>query len=457
MNRKRLLNIRETYSVWEYLVRLSAVMAVMFLCFILLGVSTTPLSGFITSSISFSIVTIASAIILLRDFKWVSFFFTAYLVRLVIGLVHFLIFLVPDYFGTSGTFLPMPHDFTYAFDSISEIVLSKNKYGLFHYEDFYIGHREIWNLISYPFYYFGVYILNIAPLNSFMSIFASINLLLISKHLLRFDTNKLRYVAILSAYFPLTLISSLFYRDIVGMGLMSLGLVLIMFSKKNIFYYLMIMISGYLFYLQRTIYPLVLVVSVALDFMINGRGFASSAKRIFSFIIFFPAFIVMLILSFTIGLAEGENSSYIEGAGTVNYAFLPLKLLMGLIGPFPWFQYFTTGRIEYSYQFADYLQGVFNLTTLVLMKTYFSDFFRSKQFNILNFTGLFLMAIGLSTTFMHSSYVSIGFLFLIPWIVNSSVWNKLKYYYVFIFMIMLIFSVFILTVFGGLGLAGLWK
>jgi hypothetical protein len=130
---------------------------------------------------------------------------------------------------------------------------------------------------------------------------------------------------------------------------------------------------------------------------------------------------------------------------------------MGLIGPFPWFQYFTTGRIEYSYQFADYLQGVFNLTTLVLMKTYFNDFFKRNQFNILNFTGLFLMAIGLSTSFMHSTYVSIGFLFLIPWIVNSSIWNKFKEYYLVIFSCMLFFSIIIVVFFGSLGLGSLWK
>jgi hypothetical protein len=451
------INIIRPYSVWEYVLRLFAVVIIIFICFITICNSDTVFSGFITATIAFLIVTVAASILLLREKKWIFFFALAYLLHVLIGLFHYLFFIDPSYFLTKGISLPLPDDFTIPLHGVSEIVTSKRYNGLLHYENFYVGHPEIWNLISYPFYFFGVYILNIAPLNSFMSTFASINLLLISKHILQYEPKKLRYVAILAAYFPLTLISSLFYRDPMGIGLMSLGLLLVLFSRKGIFQYLMLFVAIYLFYIQRTIYPIVLLVSFFLDFIINRKDNLSSLKGFISILFFVIVISIMLIWSISLGLSEGENSSYIEGAKTVNYFFLPLKLLMGLVGPFPWFQYYTTGRIEFSYQFADYLQGVFNVTVLFLIVRNVKIAFKSSEFNILNLTGLLLVTLGLLTTFMHISYISAGILFLIPWIVNVSLWNKLKDYYFINFMIMLIFSVFILTVFGGLGLASLWK
>ena len=57
--------------------------------------------------------------------------------------------------------------------------------------------------------YFGDYIMTFAPLNSFFSILISINIILIAKHIFKIDNKSLKYIAITSAYFPMTLISSL--------------------------------------------------------------------------------------------------------------------------------------------------------------------------------------------------------------------------------------------------------
>ena len=166
---------------------------------------------------------------------------------------------------------------------------------------------------------------------------------------------------------------------------------------------------------------------------------------------------LMFRLSFVLGLSEGNNASYIEGAGGVNYLFLPVKLIMGLVGPFPWTQYFTTGRMVYSYQFADYFQGALNVSFIMLMIKHKSRFFQKPKFNVMNLTGLLLIFSGLATANMHSTYVSIGTLFLIPWVVDSSSWNNLKVYYLRIFSSMVLLSLIILAFFGSLGLGALWK
>tara|TARA_B110000908_G_C10267775_1_gene466258 strand:+ start:4241 stop:5614 length:1374 start_codon:yes stop_codon:yes gene_type:complete len=447
----------KSYSAWEYILRLSAIIAFSFFCFFSLNFDSTPLSGFISSSIAFLIITIVSAIVLLRDKEWVWFFALAYLIHLGIGLLHYLIFLDVNYFDTSGLVLPLPPDFTIPLDAVNEIIASKKINGLFYYENYYLSHIEIWNLISYPFYFFGGYVLNIAPLNSFMSVFTSINVFLISKFYLKYKSTELKKILILTAYFPLTLISSLFFRDVVGLGLISLGLVIVCLSKEKMYYYLMLAIAFYLFYMQRTIYPLVLLLAVIFDFLNTKKTGQSLGRRIISFIVFVSIFGIMLRLSYMLGLADGNNSRYIDGAATVNYLFFPVKLVMGLVGPFPWTQYFTTERMVYSYQFADYLQGALNITIVFLMIKFKSSFFKKSQINLLNLTGLFLMMSGLATTFMHSAYVSIGILFLVPWIVNSSSWGKLKRYYLGTFIFMLVFSIIIMVFFGSLGTSKLWK
>jgi len=378
-------------------------------------------------------------------------------VRLVIGLIHFLYFIIPTYFDSEGTFLPLPSDYQSALYSIGEIVSAKMKYGLFYYEPVNWKHAHILNFMSYPFLFFGPYALNITPFNSYMSIITSINILLISKHVFTYPLRQLKFVAIITAYFPLTLISSLFYRDITGIALISTGLVLIMFSPKGMIRYLMLLPALYLFYIHRTIYPLVLIMSYMVDYFIRTKNSLGSIqkKQIIPFFIF--VFVSIFILRWTIifGLVKGGNQGYIDAAGGVNYLFLPLKLVMGIIGPFPWSQYFTTGRIEYSYQFADYLQGAFNVALVTSMILLYRSFFKWNHFNLLNLTGLFLATIGLATTYMHTSYVSIGIIFLAPWISNSVVIHQFKRYYMLSFILLLLFSIFI-TLTGNLGLGRLW-
>jgi hypothetical protein len=447
----------KTYSVWEYLLGLSALILIMLVCFILFGIDTNPLLGFISSSIIFLIITIAATWLLLRDKKWISFFITAYLVKLVIGLVHYLVFIDPTYFSTLGQNSMLHDEFTYTFYDFINTIKLKQKYGMFMYNNqFNVTHEEIWNIISIPFVNSGAYILNLTPLNSFMSLLASINIILISNYRLQYDAKKLKAIAIITAYFPSMLITSYFSRDTTGAAFISIGITLIMFSPRGIIRFIMVPLAAYLFYMQRTVYPLILVVSFFIDYLISNKKISSLLYRFILLIVAIPSFYLFMQISLFLGFAEGENTTYIESAGRVNYMYLPVKILMGIVGPFPWTQYFTSGRIDYSYQFAEYLQGAFNVAMVFLMITYHRFFYKKEQFNLLNLIGLLLILSGLATTNMHSSYVSIGVLFLIPWIVNSVPLTKLKKYYRVSFIWLLFFSLMVSTLFGGLGLKNLW-
>jgi hypothetical protein len=370
-------------------------------------------------------------------------------------MLHFIYFIVPNYFETNGSNLPLPHDFTSAFDAISEIVNAKYINGIFYYADVYWSHTEILNVMSYPFVYFGKYILNIAPLNSFMSIITAMNIYLISKYVFHFNSKQLRFITIIAAYFPLTLISSLFVRDMTGLALMSIGMTLVMYSPKGMIQYLMLVIASYLFYMHRTIYPIVLIVAFFINYYINSKDGVSARKRVFQFVIVLPVVVILLVKSISLGLSANEG--YVESGTSINFLFLPVKLVMGIIGPFPWTQYFTTGRVEYSYQFSDYLQGALNVCVFFILFLFRGLYFKKQQFNLLNLTGLLLILVGLSTSFMHSSYVSIGVVFLLPWIANSNYRLKMREYFLVSFVSLLILSLFIFLFAGSLGLGSLWK
>ena len=394
---------------------------------------------------------------MLRNNRLVLSFIIAYLIHLIIGVGHYLIFIDADYFTSDGQFLPLPHDFKVALSAINEIISTKHTKGLFHFVDFYIEHLQIWNLMSYPFFFFGGYILNIAPVNSFMSVFTSINIYILSKFILKYLNRDLKKILLLTAYFPITIISSIFFRDTVGLALISMSILIICLSRNKIYYFLTLLIGIYFFYMVRSVYPLILILAFFVDYRINSKTSQSLGQSIFTFVFFVLFFGLMLYTSFQLGFSEGDNLNYIDRARGVNYLFFPVKLIMGLIGPFPWTKYFTSGQIVYSYQFADYIQGAFNITVLFLMIKFKSSFFKISKFNLLNLTGIFLILSGLATVEMHSSYVSIGFIFLIPWIINSTSWIKLKIYFLRSFLFLLTSSLLIFLFFGSLGLGDLWK
>ena len=67
--------------------------------------------------------------------------------------------------------------------------------------------------------YFGDYIMTFAT-NSFFSILISINIILITTYIYKIYNKSLKYIAITSAYFPMTH-SSLIYRDVIGIALVN--------------------------------------------------------------------------------------------------------------------------------------------------------------------------------------------------------------------------------------------
>lgn len=447
-----------SYSVGEYIVRLLTVILLSLFTFILLSYDRSVLGSFIASSIAFLIITIFATAILLKSRRWVFLFSLAYLIKITIGVFHYLYFIDPLYFESSGGYKALTFEFEGVFDQIIYSSHAKILNGLTYF-DYSIGgvdHQEILSLISIPFIYFGDYVLTISSINSFFSLLIAINILLISKYYFKFNNKSLKYIALATAYFPMTMIPSLLWRDVVGIASMSTGLTLIHFAKRPPIQYLMLILAGYLFYLHRTIYPILLFLAFVINIVFNKNFKTKSLDSLYK-IVTIGFVIALLPLIFTVANTD-SNAEMSEGILNFNPLILPLKILIGLIGPFPWINFLLYEKIPaYAYQLADYFQAAFNIAFVICFILVRKKYFRKENLNLLNIIGCFLVISGLLNSHMHTSYVSFGFMFLIPWLFTAVNLSEFKKYYLYSFISLVIINIIVVVLLGNLGISFLWK
>ena len=439
----------ENYSVWKYLYKLLLLVFITACLIIFFANDYSPVTGYVSSSIIYFFSTIIASLIFLRTRRWAYFFSIVYLVRLIIGFLFYLVFLDPNYFSSTGTNVMMHSEYQAVYDFVYNIINGGNIPLL--YDTSTLTHKEIWIFISTIQKPFGAYLLNISPMNSFFSVLITINLILISKYCMKLSAMKVRYIAVIVAYIPFTLISSNFYRDITGIALMSIALTLLMFSKNRFITLIMMTVGSLLFYLQRTPYVLILPFSYIALIILSQYKYKNSRVGIFSYVI--VSILLAIIIPNFITLIDNEaNEEYLSGAMNVNYLYYPIKFVLGLIGPFPWNQWEGNPN-----QIPLYFQGVLNLSILIYLITNFRKYIRFRNFDLLVISGFMLLLIGLFTTMMHVSYVSIGVLFIIPWLIKSINFTKFKRVFLFSFVFLLFLNVFVIVFFGNLGISSLWK
>lgn len=464
------------YSIGEYIIRLFVVFLFMFVCFVVFANDKTPAQSLIWSSVAFLIITIFSTIILLRDTKWVLFFIIAYSIKLAIGIVHYLYFIDPTYFSTNGMRMIQYDELQTVYSYFCSFVDSKHENGIFSMQlNTGLGHEELWNIIAIPFVYFGPYLLTISPLQSFLGNFFAVNMLIVSinmqnhttfkvfreqkdsitKNILirKFSSEKLKFFAIFFAYFPLFLITSRFWRDLSGITLISIGITLLVLSRKSIYNWLMLIVSGYLFYLHRTPYLIAIVMAFALDYLIHQRSSSVNKEIIVKL---FLIVIIITLMPFVISLSYTDvNELYLKEGINVSPLLIPIKFIIGLIGPFPWTQFLT--RPELSYQLAEYIMGTINIVILVEIVKKYKVLFRVSQLNIVSISGLLLFFIGFMNKHMYITYVSVATPFLFIWISKYVSPKQFGINFLYVFVSLVLLNSILFLVGGQLGISTLWK
>jgi hypothetical protein len=446
------------FSVWQYISRIILVVLLSLICFQILGNDDDALYSFLGSSAVFLLITIFSVLLILRKPKKIMFFILAYLIKLFIGLFHYLFFIDPEYFEGSGKYKALTFEFESVFFQILSIKNDKISNGLlyFNYDITGASHQELLSIISVPFIYFGDYVLTITPVNTFFSLFTAMNMYIISKYCLKLSEEKSNLICLIIAFFPFTLISSLLWRDVVGIALMSSGLTAFYLSKLSVSKILTLFLTCYLFYLHRTIYPFLLIVAYIISqvFSLNSKGQnAPTILKVATLALSLSA--LPLIFKF----ADTEQN-FIMLTSNFKFSILlfPFKILIGLIGPFPWINFMLYDSIPaYAYQLQDYLQGAFNVAFVFMVFRYRSRFFKKNQLTLLNILGILLIFSGLFNQFMHVPYIAIGFMFLTPaffTIIKGRVFGRT---YLITFLGLIGLNILVLAVVNNLGISALWK
>lgn len=434
-------------SLGKYLQYYLLLIIVFFLCAFSFS-SNEVIGGFVTLSITCLIVTLLASLLMLKSTRLRNVVIITFFLKLLIGVSHFLFFYDANYFGGDGGIRDVfQADFTSYFDYVQALSFDKESFGIFYYDSsrHVVSHQELLNFIAIFMYKFGVHAMNIVPLNCMFSSLFAINIYLCIEKV-EIPNAQRKGLLLLLALFPLFLDDAIFVRDIVGQFVMSVGMALcLLSSNKNRLIW--IIPASLLFYLQRTAYIVVPFVTYFTLSLINKK---QSKYLIFAPILLLAAIYLMPDMGQDFGEEVTERASR-GGMMSTSIAMLPLRVVFGLIGPFPWTQFITLGLIEpaYASQLYNYAAGVIHVGCLILLFTEKGLFTRLIK-NTLFMTGLIIVAMGVVDSHMHITYIMAGTCFMVPIIYLLA--DKKKYNRAMLTSFLVMLALNILWI--GLGLSG---
>ena len=304
---------------------------------------------------------------------------------------------------------------------------------------------------------------DLAVQNSLFSIFTSIIIAQIVKE--EGGTSRQIKIALLLTIFqPISFISTMIWRDVVGQFFVALGgYILYKSTKKNkILMILLIILATFSFFINRFLYaffPIIVIFGYFLFLKKNKFGLLL-LPLVYIFIDYFDN-----ILSVTNHITE----SYGDNITSVTFwVFLPLNVIRLLIGPFPWSNWFTFDDST-IFLIAEYLQAVVNISLIgFLMKLLYKKKYLLRKESILEVLRpidyLFFMLVilfifaGLGTKEVHIYYMSSGIIFLIPSISLAYNNNSFSLVSIKVLGFFIIFNaIYIILGLGGNGLGNLFR
>ena len=246
--------------------------------------------------------------------------------------------------------------------------------------------------------------------------------------------------------FPLFLDNVIFVRDITGQFLMSIGLTCFILSP-NRYKLLWIIPTSYLFYMQRVGYIFVPFMAYVMDAVLNKK----SSKNM----LFIPLLLMVAFYFISgVGGVEEDLALRIGGGGVANgtlLLLLPIRVVFGIIGPFPWTQFIVKGLVEpaYASQLYNYIAGVIHVGCLIMLFSSAETFKRLLR-NQVFMIGLILVGMGILDGAMHITYIMAGTCFMVPTIYlayNRQLYSKSMR---ISFFILLGLNIFVIATGGGI-------
>jgi hypothetical protein len=400
-------------------------------------------------------------------FNITKYFIIGFLIKIVIGFLFWELYLFPDYFSISTSQFHFDHfEYLYTNQLMQEFAEYRISNGIFSYPIVAILAKSgfIHYLMSNMYLSGSFNPLDLAVQNSLFSIFTA----LIIAHIVKLEggsSKQIKFALLLTIFQPLSFISTIIWRDVVGQFFIALGGYLLYSAtraNKILMLFFAIMASLSMF-LQRYIYTLYPFIAIGGYYLFQNKNKLRLLLVVPLLGYFVNYFDNLLSLSSHLTESYGNNIS-----GLNFWIFLPLNIIRLFIGPFPWTNWFTFDD-NTIFLIADYFQVVINITLVImLVKIIFKKKYLLKSNTIYSalssvdvlfmlLFSLFIFA-GLGTKEIHHVYMSTGIIFIIPTISLGYTNQSFKSIFMKVFVFFIVLNVlFIVLGLSGGGLGGSFR
>lgn len=340
----------------------------------------------------------------------------SYGLRCLLGIAHYLWWMDPGYFANAGSYTFL-EDFEWMHESLVFVsdhwraasILDPLPASFF--EENKNAYLMIYNALLY--YLTGAHSLNIAPWNSLHNTYTAALIGSLSLHLGATRRQALLALGVV-AFQPFLIFTDLMARDTVGQTGLAVAVYLLVTTRtKPALWIIFLPLAAFLGYCDRQPYALIVVVAAGLLLMLRAKlnplFSVGLAFGILLLITLTPAFHDLTTAS--LGLYQG-----MEGYYTHRLRFLPLLILRGVMGVFPWFQVFDQPPpAAYEFMVPDFLQAVVNLAVFSLALPQLRALWKAtRSIDPAAVFGLLLFLVGCIAVGVHVAYVSAGMIFLVP-------------------------------------------
>lgn len=402
---------RSGHSVWAPLGAIALGMAVMFALLRAFGaVATTPLGSLLGTSLA----CIAGLILISRVHytRLLGSSFTAvvllvFVVKIAIGVGHYLYFFEPNYFSQPLGFFPWIFDYGQLPEGMQSISTSWRLYGFTDLPVTQIGEKSQILAVYHALLYYlnGEYFLNFVPWASFHTLLVAF--LVTSLAVQQGATRRQATGAfVLASLQPLFLYSDLPQRDIVGQFFVVLAVYLLVQSFKETRRLVLVLpIALILVYAQRWVYPYIILIYSLLVYLLSKRRTAVA--------------LALLSIGVTIWLAAG---TFINEVTLANYSQLPITsinrlpaaIVVGIVGPFPWTQVFDVqdAFIHLPPSFAQAWLGM--VIWVIVLPRVWRQWRAMREVDVLALISFLFALSGTLTTATHTGYIHIATVLLLP-------------------------------------------
>ena len=373
------------------------------------------------------------------------------LVKLLIGFIFWQFYLFPDYFSDPASNFKFDHrEYLMTEQWMRQLAEYRLKFGYFSApNDMLLTKHFSIHFFMSNFYLSGKYnTLDISVQNSVFSIFTAI----IIAHIVKLEggnSKQIKLALLLAIFQPMSLISTMIWRDVVGQFFIAYGGYLIYKASKSggLNMVILITIASLSMYMQRLIYLFYPLLTILGFYLFQKRG---------KYKLFFIPFVIFIVVYFnnTFLVSEQLAETYVKNINsTTLWIFLPFNIVRLLLGPLPWTNWFNFND-NTIFLISDYFQSVMDISLIILVFLAYRKI--RKQMNLNSFFILFVtlfflfVLAGLGTGDIHLPYMATGAIFLIP--IVTLIQSNQKFYS--IFLMVFIFYIF-LNIFGiALGLTG---